>query len=330
MKNLKPVNLNQQEIAELCEIMVVGNKKLAECADILGMDHRTFRGKLFTGKLTPEQFTKVEDAVPVIMQVKNKCESRIMEGFAKLVMQHAHNASRNSFDQTNAYYNFEQEGSIAVLDAIYGYNDVSVKLITYVWRAIHFRILHASNEANPFRPLTNAALKLLKVFNEEKLRLTGSGPITDEQVIAGLHLSADERELILDATRKIVDESQMVAKVRIADRDDDYTSYQDKETVEVFLERREVRQAFKDAELEPIELDAVLAKAFPYTGWQENIAATHVNPKTNKRYCRANIHFVLERAEKKVKQALEFPNKVPVENHQIDCIFDELAGKFAV
>ncbi len=56
--NIKPIFLSAAELAEMSAIMAVGNTALKDCADMLGLEDKEFRGLLFRDKLenlTPEQ-----------------------------------------------------------------------------------------------------------------------------------------------------------------------------------------------------------------------------------------------------------------------------------
>lgn len=333
---LKSVKLSSAEVDALSQIMSKGNVLLEQCAQMFGMNARDFRGKLFNkkldlSKLSPEELTKFHEAVPHIMRVKNECENQILSGFRMLVLKQSHAAAQNCPDSSNARENYEQEGYIALLDAIYGYTNIKIKFITYAWRVLRHKFQRADNNNNPFKPLTNAALRLYKLFNDKKSQLSTAGWVSDEEVLDKLNLSKEDRNLLGDITRKVLIPSQIKEEDYVDNEfGSDYTAGRHgiDNDVDFFFQKKEVRTAFKNADLEPIELDLLFAEILPYPGWQEHIASKHVNPKTGNRYTRAAIGAgILDRAHRKVRQALQNPPKIHKENPEIDQIFNELSGE---
>src|SRR5581483_3278227 len=168
---MRAIRLSSADLAELTQIMAIGNTALKQCAEMMGLQHREFRGKLFrnkldTSKLSPEQLQKLKEAIPLIMAVRDNCEEKVRAGFKRMVMQQAYIAANNNYDPANAREEFIQEAQIAVLDAVYGYTDTNIKLSTFVWRCIRRRIVTAINRLNPLCPLTNEALEVVRRVQE--------------------------------------------------------------------------------------------------------------------------------------------------------------------
>ena len=82
------------------------------------------------------------------------------------------------------------------MDAIYGYTNIKIKFITYAWRVLRHKFQRADNNNNPFKPLTNAALRLYKLFNDKKSQLSTAGWVSDEEVLDKLNLSKEDRNLL--------------------------------------------------------------------------------------------------------------------------------------
>lgn len=319
------------ELKELREIMVKGNTLLKECAEMMGMQHKKFRGALFgnrldTSNLTPEQLKKLQDAIPAILEVRNKCEQPILEGFSRMVMHQAYVAASHTNDPINMRKDFQSAGMAALLDAVYSYTNMDVKLSSFIWPCIQRRIHAEANKLNPLCPLTNEALELVIKFEVEKSRLNTIRHHTDDEIADSLGLTAEQRTILFSATTKVINESRGSQE---GDENADYTSLRhgiDKDYKEVEVDRSDVRQALKDAALNSFELDVILADLFPYHGWQEHVASKHVNEKTGKRFTRQNVQFVLERAKKKVRETLLHPPEEHRENLLIDKLFDEMSG----
>lgn len=330
MHGIRHVNLKSSEMQELQTIMSKGNTLLKECAAMMNMTGGEFRGQLFNkildiSKLSPEQIQKIEAAKPFIMAVREKCEYRLINGFAKMVYKQAKAAASNVSDAKNAFYEFEQVGTLALLDCIYGYTDINIKFITYVWNSVRRRINNTINRLNPFCPLTNEAMNLIQNFNETKLKL--NRPVNAEEVIEIMGLTPDKRAIFFAATTKVINQKCEKKNSSDYEENSDYTALRrgiDKD-LQVNIGRQEVRQAIKNAELSNIELHLLLGEMFPYTGWREDIASRFINPKTGKRYTR-EVTGILERAKKKVKDVYLSPPEESKENPLIDHIFDEMSG----
>lgn len=330
---MRAIQLDSAELESLMNIMSVGNTALKECADMMGLTHRTFRGQLFnnkldTSKLNAEQLQKVNDAKPLIFAIREKCEEKIRAGFKRMVMQQAYLASRNNYDPSNAKEEFMQEGEIAVLDAIYGYTDTKIALSTFIWRCVRRRIMVAINRLNPFCPLTNEALQLVCRVQE----IQNKNPeLTEIQAVEVLGLNDTEREVFFSSVTKVMNER--IEKSTEHLHSDDYTSGRrgvDHDVKEVFFIRHEARQAVKDADLDEFELACLMAEIFPYHGWKEDVASKHINKRTGERFTRQNIQYALERVKKKVRDVYLNPPEVHLENPLVDKFFDEWSAERAV
>lgn len=331
MHGIRHINLKSSEMQEMQEIMAKGNVPLKECAAMMHMTSGEFRGQLFnrrldTSKLSPEQLQKLDEAKPLIMEVR-KCEHKILNGFTKMVYKQAKAAASNSNDPQNAFFEFEQVATLAVLDSIYGYTDAKVQFITYAWRSVRRRINLTINRLNPFCPLTNEAMNLIQSFEAAKLKMNRR--VNAEEVVAEMGLDDEQKEILFSATTKVMNQDQG----QNANEDAiDYTAMRrgiDGDFHEVSVIRDEARQAVKNAELSDIELHLLLGEMFPYTGWKEDIASKFINPRTGKRYTR-EVAGIIDRAKEKVRLALKSPPAEPKENPFVDHIFDELNGKLAV
>jgi hypothetical protein len=264
------------------------------------------------------------------MEVRNKCETKILNGFANAVYKQAKAAAANSSDPQNSLLEFEQEATLGVLECIYGYTDTKIRFVTYVWRAMRRNINKNINRLNPFCPLTNEALGLTQDFDSTKtnLSLKMNRFVNTEEVITAMGLTEEQKEILLAASNKVINE---VKSTKLSDDSNDYTSQRrgiDSDLQEVHVVRKDVRQSLKDAELSDIELHLLLGEMFPYTGWKEDIASKFINPRTGRRYTR-EVTGILDRAKDKVRNAMKFPPESPKVNPMVDQIFDEMSGKLA-
>jgi len=337
MNGIRHVTLNASELQELQAIMSKGNTLLRECAKMMNMANGEFRGKLFnkkldTSKLSAEQVQKFTDAIPFIMEVRNKCEHKLINGFAKMVYKQAKAAASNSTDPKNTMLEFEQEGTLGILECIYGYTDTKIQFITYAWRAVRRHINRNINRLNPFCPLTNEALNLVQDFDKVKtnMRLKMNRFVNSQEVVTAMCLTEEQKDILFSANAKMINEFQDRPNQDCIG--EDYTSQRrgvDNDLHEVNVIRKDVRQAIKDADLSGVELNVLLADMFPYIGWKEDVASKFINPNSGQRYTRANIVNILERAKKKVREVYLFPPDSQKESLVVDQIFEEMSGKFA-
>lgn len=334
--------LNEAQLQEVCNIMVIGNTALKQCAEMMDMTHREFRGKLFsnkldTSKLTPEQLETLKAAKPLIFAVRDQCETKVRANFKRLVEQQSWMAAKNNYDPYNAKEEFRQEGEIAVLDGIYGYSDTKIRLSTYIWQCVRRRVMDAINRLNPLCPLTNEALDLVRRVQE--LQKNSSEILTDEQAISVLGYSSEESDVFFGSITKVMNEESVRMNVAVgissneASHADDYTANRrgvDRDFKEVFFIRKDARQALKDANLDDFELAILFGDTFPYHGWKEDIASKHINPRTKERFTRQNVQYALERAKNKVREAYLNPPKIHRESPLVDKFFDEWDAERAV
>lgn len=341
---MRKSQLTDAELQEVCGIMSVGNTALKQCAEMMGMTQRDFRGKLFSGKLdtsalNPEQLLSFRNAVPLILAVRDQCEAKVRSNFKRLIEQQSYLAAKNNYDPYNAREEFRQEAEIAVLDGIYGYTDRAIKLNTYIWQCVRNRIMATINRLNPLCPLTNEALDLVRRVQE--LQNASSETITDEQAVAVLGFNSNESEIFFRSITKVVNEhvknddgsGERWAGAHSSSHADDYTANRrgvDRDFKEIFFIRKEARQAMKNANLTELELACVCAEIFPYHGWKEDIASKHINSRTGERFTRQNIQYALERAQNKIREAYLHPPQVNKDNPQVDKFFDEWDAERAV
>ena len=336
---MKATRLSKEELQEIYPIMVKGNTLLKQCAEMMGLTHREFRGLLFNNKLdisklAPEQLEILNAAKPFIFAVRDKCEMRVRAGFRRMLKKQSFLAARNNLDPYHAEQNFSQEGEIAILDAVYSYTDTNIKLSSYVWRVMRRRIVDAINQSNQFCPLTNEAIKILQRVEEAREKF--HEPVSDEIIIESIGLTPKEREVFFGATIRVKNEEFERGGsegFNVTNHMDDYTSNRrgiNSEVKETFFIRKEVRQAVKDAQLDSFELECLFAEMFPYIGWKEDVSSKHGNPHTGKRYTRQNVEHVLARAKKKVRDMYTHPPKVHVDNPMVDKLFDEWDAEQAI
>jgi RNA polymerase sigma factor (sigma-70 family) len=317
MADIPSVKLSAQELDNCQKIMRKGAASLKQLAEMTGMEQRALRARLFKKDFNPadwpelstEQVAVFVQAIPTIQAVRN-IEWRLVCAFSRLAKKHA-NTWAKKVNGSLEYEDFEQEALLALLDAIYTYNQEEVHFMTYAWRVIRNRLATIANKANYFGPLTNEAMRLLKKFDE--VRTSFNYTPTDQEVFEAMGLTDDQIAVVNEARVKCVPshQSHQVGNTQfMAEHEgegslNDYTAARrgidnEKDTVPC---NYEIREAMENANLTPLERRIVETSLFPHYGWQTEIAQETINPATGEPYTNARISQMLQIALKKIKAA---------------------------
>jgi DNA-directed RNA polymerase specialized sigma subunit len=308
MTTLPTVKLSESELEACLAIMRKGNKNLKLLAEDLGMEQRAFRIKLFKKSfkasdwpgITDNQAAAIVAAIPSIQAVRS-IEYKMLCGHAPLARKHALSFGKRNYGGVCEIDDFYQEALMAVLDAIYSYTEETA-FTTFAWHAITRRLTTAANKANPFTPLTNEAMKLVRLF--DKTANSFNGKVSDDEVYAKMNITESELAVLKDARRKIINGSQIVQEGEESSVVD-YTEGRcgidgERDTVPC---NYELYEAIDRAGLTELEREVILCTMYPYYGWQADLAKNTHNPKTGRPYSRMTINNVLKSALDKVKKA---------------------------
>jgi DNA-directed RNA polymerase specialized sigma subunit len=303
--------------------MRTGNKALLRVSELLSVDRKVVRGLLFSGKLkleefpnlTPPEKLEIEQAIPLIFAV-NKLQDRVMCAFSDMVKERAQLWAKKLSYGGNFEDHFQdcvQEGYVALMDAIFGYTEDTADFFTYAHSSVHNRLsTYFCNNSHFFR-LPHDAIVLLAKFEDARAKFNAR--TTEDVIIQSMNLSGDEVKVLLDARQIVLQGSYVCKQNRESVESDsaDYTSYRrgiDTEK-EVTSDNFEIEDAIKRAKLSEMEEKALRSHSSPHWGWQEELAAAHLNPRTGKRYTRQAIGIILEAALKKVRKSYFGSNKAP-------------------
>ena len=311
---IESIKMNEQELDNCFKIMRKGNTHLKTLADMTGMEQRKFRARLFKGsfnptewpELTTEQATQFALLMPEIEAVRN-IEWKMMRQFSRLARKHANSWAKKMGGTIVDAEDYLQEALMALLDAIYGYTEDHTLFNTFAWWSIQNRLTTAANKNNPFSPLTNEAMGLLKRFEEAKQKLNRYA--TDQEVYEACDFTEEECQLIREAQVKVYnacavkehhDEQNSVMETAC-----DYTASRsgidnEKDTVPCHYE---IREAIKRANLTEVERKVIETSLYPHYGWQSELAESTICTTTGKPYTRQRIGQVLQNALVKVKAA---------------------------
>lgn len=309
---IDPIMLGEEELDTCFKVMRKGNTQLRTLAKMTGMEDRKFRAKLFKDGLnnwTDEHREQIALAMPDIQAVRN-IEWKMIQQFYRLTRRLANSWSKKVGASSKEDY--EQEALMALLDAIYAYTDENTQFITFAWWIIRNRLTTAANKDNPFSPLTNEAMSLLKRFDEAKLKFNRYA--TDQDVYDACGFTEDECKVIREAQVKVYNASVIKDELNtntLADSSDslgDYTSKRsgiDREK-DMVARRYEIRDAVRRARLTVLERKVIEAaeQASYCHGWQTDFAENNICETTGNHYSRQRIMQIYQRALEKIEVAL--------------------------
>lgn len=195
-------------------------------------------------------------------------EWAMMCGYSALAHRQAvawHAISSGQVDKSD----FIQEAYMSLLDAIYSFTRRGVAFSTYAHCSIRNRLMAASNRTNPFRPLTNADLKLQWVFEKAYQRQLAAGPTTFDSVADSIGLDDEQRRTLRHIFALMVPESQLTKNVDAKD-DMDYTVFRKEDRAPV-VSTELVKEAIEKSGLTDFERKMVLQSLHPHHGWQAEV-----------------------------------------------------------
>ncbi len=319
MVSISALNLSSQQMAEYSQIMVKGNIPLKNAAEMIGMQNRKFRSKLFRGKFDPKAVDNGERVWPdmtveavnyinehyqSIMAVR-EIEWPMVRAFSRLAKKQAAGWAKMASNGLLTIDDYYQEALLAVVDAVYGYSKPEWKFITFVFWSIKRRLITAINASNPF-PLPNEAISLRKRYAEAEEKINGPASIDEICDVAGF--TDRERNLVATTFVSVARQSDMLLsnKDESNQEEADYTGMRrgldNEETIRC---NYEIKEAFSQADLTSFERKVVETYLDPFHGWQTKLASEEINPRTGQFYTRAAIAVILEKALKKIKAAYQ-------------------------
>lgn len=294
---------------ELTAIMAAGNIALTAMAEKFDFSNtKEFRKFLFRHKFSIDSMAKeikIEDDFRETLGVEIKkvkavraIEMEMLSGYANLVRDLANKYYKIGSDDKD---NYEQEGYIALVDAIYGYKNETIEFSTFGHTTVKNHLLSVLRYDNPLSPVSRDAMLLKRDF--QALRLTIDGPCTDDEMFVMLSWSQSQIELYRCAEVKPVHGSALSGE---EENNFDYSSLakgiQDSEQKD-FYAIEAAQQAVQNANLTDMERLVLETSCEPYYGWQTKLADDNINPDTGSPYSRRAIGYMLATATQKVKRA---------------------------
>lgn len=240
--------------------------------------------------------------VEAVFAVK-KIETPIYLGHTFLIAKIASNFAKKG---GGSIEDLHQEGSFALLAAIYGYCKPNIKFVTYATHVIQRRLLNYINEQRPLSHWTNNEIKLFRDFGET--RKEGLS-FDDAAEIAGL---SDRQKASLQAMMIQVYRSSELAinENREGEGEADYSVLGRKpveteaETLLTDAHWAAFNQIGPILEQQEDKWEAIVWKAYCESGgqrgWQTGVAERTINPKTKEPYSRRAPFVAMERIREKI------------------------------
>lgn len=287
--------LSATTLKEYSKIMVAGNLALIECAKKLNYKNaKAFRIALFNGSLTAKQTQRLSCSISLIQEIKKiewdiLCHSiRLMRKFTGIL----------KAATTQEDVDMQQEASLAILDALYGYTDSSIKISTYMGTAIRNHFFKVARYNGSLSRIPRKVTKIMAKVSKAKKNLGEN--VSMDALYQEANLEKEEIVLYEEYTVRTVSGTQLC---KSEDGDDgDYSKYgrdagkEDSEPIDA-----ELKMAVECAELDDFERLVLKEWMEDKWGWMSRLARDHVNPATEKNYTRAGIQFILNRVIKKIK-----------------------------
>ena len=239
--------------------------------------------------------------VEAIFAVK-KIETPLYLGHTHLIAKLAGQFSRKT---GISVADLHQEGSFALLNAIYGYDKENIRFTTYATHCIQRRLLNYNNEQRPLSHWTNSEMKLFRDFNEKR-----NGLAQEDADSAFVGLTDKQKASLQSMMVQVYRHSELVFgdNNRRVECEADYSilGHKPVETETTFTDAHWVafRKIGEILENQEDKWEATVWKAYCESqgrrGWQTEVADRTVNPKTGQPYSRRAPFLAMDRIREKI------------------------------
>ena len=275
-----------------------------------------FRQELFsilskrTGNMLNNQPVTIRDVVipnSDIMAINalRKVEFRIMQGYAKLMFQHAKKWSQRG-GTSIGFDDFYNEIVLTVMNSIYCYTNTKIQFTTFTVTAIQRRMAFFVSQYKQLSHWTNDDKDLYNEYQETRIKAeakNGNVPMRLEEIMAIMKLDADDQERLRDMLKSVIRESDIVS------HDDDnavditaFAKVEERGTLDMDI--KDILKQMEMTEWEKAVLDAYLQSPVG-GGWRAEVASKFINPETGKNYSRAAPKIALDRLLVRIKTKYE-------------------------
>jgi len=309
------ISLSKEELEQNCRIMRKGNTILRKFSEITGLSLKAFRIRLFKvgpdvkenwPELTLAQLEELQFGWKAIQHIK-AIEWDMIQCFSRLVHQLASRFCKGYQLRTSgsiiSIADCVQEATLALIDAIFTYDNEKIKFITYAFTCIRNKLTQMVAKNAPLSPLTGEVPDLMRRYEIQKASYNRH--VTDDEVFADLKLDEREIKILTKAKAKVWTSREWRDTDESRSFSNDYTEARHGiEHEKPFPADFEIEEVIGRAGLDEIEKKIIATAIRPYAGWQTDLAANNINPNTGKPYTRQRMGQIVHAAYDKVRKAL--------------------------
>ena len=282
----------------------------AKCGGMRKYSKNQFRIDLFAAVKTATGCVRIHDVpmskndLNLILAVR-AIEWDVLCSLSKMIHKAAAKWYRRANGSNLEFADFYNEATMAVSDALYGFDRDNITFITYAHVVVHHRLINRINENKPLCPWTLENKSLYKKFTTTayEMSLDLGREATFEEVSIKLKLTDDQISDMRDMSVMVVNHTDLIPNDA---EDDDYLA--DVGVYGVVAPEQDKGidlSILADVNMNSWEkavLEAYLAAPSGSRGWQTEVAAQHINPDTGTPYSRRAPRIALRRIIDKIQK----------------------------
>ena len=310
------VELTDEEKLEHEKIMRRGNRVLltyhARIRAKMGgkrYSRTTFRKELWAavengGSVVLHGVGIAKSDIALILKVK-AIEWTMLCSVAALVTQLARKWVRNKQCGNLTFGDLYDEGTLAVINAIYGYDRDKIRFSTYCQVIIHHRFENVTNNAKPLSPWSQHGKKLYGQFSKLRTKLgnLNGREASFEDIVKLMDLDEKSIRVLRSTLATVVNGSELVAEN--GKGRSDFSDLNIQEPQEEFGVRVDYEAILKSTPMSEWERTVLNAYLTGGRGWATEVARNHINPDSGEQYSRRAPRLALDRVLGRIKQQFE-------------------------
>lgn len=299
---ITPVKLDESQKREYEKVLRRGNKVLKTYHARIksGLSHRysklQFRKELFAAMKTANGSIIIRGVgisssdLGLVRKVRD-VEWTMLGSVARLIYQLSYKWSKKPHGSNLTFGDFYTEATMAVINAIYGFEKDEINFITYAHHAIKRRFMNATNYAKPFSPWSAKGQKLFGQFiHARDAQIAAAGiEVSFDSIVDMMNLDKNSIEILRAMTTNVVNNSD------VSSEDNDPLSIPARKVEIAAINTDEILNMVPMSDWETEVMDAFLNYGY---GW-----ATYVADKCG--YSRRAPKLALDRVLDRIKQTVD-------------------------
>jgi len=319
-ETLPYVPLSKERKDQLAKVMRRGNKALKHMYDqvveIANIQRKFYSRADFRDELVDAMKKGVVSSIRGIkldakslekIQAVTDIRMEILCGYTRSIEKLAYRYASAHPEMILSFQDYYDEGIIGAINAMYYYTDTDIAFMTYLYHCVRRKLAGAVNKANPLSPWSNEARKLHMLYEEG--RADFNRPATFDEVAAYLGFNENERAIVQATLTETYHATSMSSKHEGSATDGDSAVFETLFSDELRPVRERLdhdqRRAIQSTVLTHFEKAVLDAFQMGDRGWQSEVAAAHINPRTGKPYSRRFTRLALDSAIAKIQKTYE-------------------------